>query len=969
MDEHKIDFENKRRKLDCNGKQKSFNRNLIDIFKLHAVEHVAIEYYDIESSKIIKYSDINNAIIEALEILKDLTDYQFIGINYDIPNYCIPSLILGILSKGHGFVYLPLEVSISRKFIQLLNVNYVFAKACLHEADIICEYVIHEQKVFLIKLKHDCTKLVKNDINFAYAIATSGSTGESKIVKVSHGSILPNIIDLKKILEINECDKIAQITNLEFDPSLIEIFLSFACGSTLFLPSDNLRNDPQRLLQIMYKNKVTFLQITPSLLFHRWSFRSLSKTIFSENSSLKVLLLGGEIFPNINKIRKIKHLKNITRIFNIYGITEISCWASINEINLLLSDKDHSSDLGTTLSETIFEVRDENNEIIKDGSKEGSLYIGDLVQVVKGKIFYRGRKGMIIKRFGNKLNLQKLEDIVSQLDHIKQCHSIWDKCNHKLHLIITTVKDFDDISEMRKNILDHLKQLPSIYQPDKIHFINNIKLTRNGKVCGKFLEQLCEEEESAINKDAEKCFRNLWEEFLIRSSKGFLELGGTSLNALQISSTVSEMLNLTFPELIGMMLRNSTFEECSNYVINQIKKKDYYCKEESIRFDNGNSYNSLLKEAKFSHPWQKCRGKSIGSRKNKKNETYGKISNIAICHSYDLKKCVDASPTLFESSEGKQYVTVGSHSGIIFTCELSDEKDAETYQMKLPDRIEASILIIDDFIGIIGCYDNKIYCVNIKSGQIIWSYKTENIIKCTAILCAKTKLIFFGSYDYHVYCLNVNCGSKVWKVKPSNSSITCNGCFHSSTNTVLFGTLNGTCVALKKTTGEIFWKHKLQDPIFSAPVVFKNGLACFCSVNGTISCFNIEANYKIWSYRTNGNIFAHLVLKYDFTRDSEKLIATSMNKNVYILENVEQKPKTKIFQLDGPIFATPWIDDDLIIVNSTNGSCTVMNLLTGERLSNIKLPADTFSSPIMHNQLIGVGCRDNCLYILKLQRE
>lgn len=95
-------------------------------------------------------------------------------------------------------------------------------------------------------------------------------------------------------------------------------------------------------------------------------------TILDKDSQLRVLLLGGEPFPSMKLILKASHLQNMTRLFNIYGITEISCWSSINEIV-----KDHGIDesyLGEPLSETIFQIRNEDNEVITRG--EGILYIG-----------------------------------------------------------------------------------------------------------------------------------------------------------------------------------------------------------------------------------------------------------------------------------------------------------------------------------------------------------------------------------------------------------------------------------------------------------------------------------------------------------------------------------------------------------------------------------------------------------------
>ena len=68
--------------------------------------------------------------------------------------------------------------------------------------------------------------------------------------------------------------------------------------------------------------------------------------------------------------------------------------------------------------------------------------------------------------------------------------------------------------------------------------------------------------------------------------------------------------------------------------------------------------------------WYKCRGqtcKNVSDINEEHKLQYNAISNVKILKTYDLKKCVDASPAVFHYSDGKTYATVGSHSGFIFT--------------------------------------------------------------------------------------------------------------------------------------------------------------------------------------------------------------------------------------------------------------------------------------------------------------
>lgn len=128
-----------------------------------------------------------------------------------------------------------------------LHVNYIFTKYMTSDREIIRQLDIHGQPIYLTKLINVQEKNINRKwYYFAYAIATSGSTGTPKIIKVPHSCILPNIMDLKRILNVTNSDKIAQLTNFTFDPSIVEVFLSLSCDATLFMVSQSLKNEADR---------------------------------------------------------------------------------------------------------------------------------------------------------------------------------------------------------------------------------------------------------------------------------------------------------------------------------------------------------------------------------------------------------------------------------------------------------------------------------------------------------------------------------------------------------------------------------------------------------------------------------------------------------------------------------------------------------------------------------------------------
>lgn len=215
---------------------------------------------------------------------------------------------------------------------------------------------------------------------------TSGSTGRSKIIQIPYERIKKNTHSLRyiiiihfvthfmqiffysKIFGINKSDCIFWGTPLTFDPTLIELLLAMLNGACLVIVPYPVYVNPYSLYKSLFHVKaVSFLQMVPSV-FLRWD--NYYQRIILNSKNIRILSFGGESFPKkILAIPKHDDLK----LFNLYGITEVSCWATVKEINT-----DNIVDeipLGETLEDTVIEVRDENGKAVNNG--KGEIFIGE----------------------------------------------------------------------------------------------------------------------------------------------------------------------------------------------------------------------------------------------------------------------------------------------------------------------------------------------------------------------------------------------------------------------------------------------------------------------------------------------------------------------------------------------------------------------------------------------------------------
>lgn len=70
-------------------------------------------------------------------------------------------------------------------------------------------------------------------------------------------------------------------------------------------------------------------------------------------------------------------------------------------------------------------------------------------------------------------------------------------------------------------------------------------------------------------------------------------------------------------------------------------------------------------------------------------------------------------------------------------------------------------------------------------------------------------------------------------------------------------------------------------------------------------------------------------------------------------------------RLDGQIVSTPNVTDFYIIAATTRGTVFKIDK-SGNILGYIKLMGEIFSSPILFNNSILIGCRDNNIYCLEI---
>ncbi|XP_012035389.1 beta-alanine-activating enzyme isoform X7 [Ovis aries] len=331
----------------------------------------------------------------------------------------------------------------------------------------------------------------------------------------------------------------------------------------------------------------------------------------------------------------------------------------------------------------------------------------------------------------------------------------------------------------------------------------------------------------------------------------------------------------------------------------------------------------------------------------------------------DTGKCVDASPLLVIPALDKSSATVyiGSHSHRMIAVDLYSGK--VKWEQILGDRIESSACVskCGNFI-VVGCYNGLVYVLKSNSGEKYWMFSTENAVKSSATLDPTTGLLYIGSHDQHAYALDIYKKKCVWKLK-CGGTVFSSPCLSLIPSHLYFATLGGLLLAVNPATGDRVWKHSCGKPLFSSPRCCLQYIFIGC-VDGNLLCFT-HFGEQVWQFSTNEPIFSS-----PCTSASEQEIFFGSHDCFIYCCSMKGHLRWK-FETTARVYSTPFVfrnhnhnNEMLLAAASTDGKLWILESKSGQLQSVYELPGEVFSSPVVWESMLIIGCRNNYVYCLDL---
>lgn len=145
---------------------------------------------------------------------------------------------------------------------------------------------------------------------------TSGSTGQSKGVMMTHANVLAAVTSIASYLELTAADRILNILPLSFDYGLYQLLLAAQVGATVVLaPGEWL---PNRVFKMLETQACTVLPLVSTLATMLYQCRRMCSAPLEQ---VKTVTNTGMVL-SFNHIQLLQALFPRARIFSMYGLTE-----------------------------------------------------------------------------------------------------------------------------------------------------------------------------------------------------------------------------------------------------------------------------------------------------------------------------------------------------------------------------------------------------------------------------------------------------------------------------------------------------------------------------------------------------------------------------------------------------------------------------------------------------------------------
>jgi amino acid adenylation domain-containing protein len=518
-----------------------------------------------------------------------------------------PELVISMLAVFKaGAIYLPLDASYPRERLAFVledsgSAAILAAETLLNRLPALTPPVLGVSWNDSGPGAHDVRREQRrvDPESLAYAIYTSGSSGQPKGVEIGHRGLVNLATWHRRTYGVTADDRATLIANPAFDASVWEMWPYLTTGASIHIPSDAVRAVPAHLVQWIADTGITLCFLPTPLA------EAVLQETWPADVALRSLLTGGDRLRQPPK--RLPFL-----LFNHYGPTENTVVTTSCEITE--ADPLRLPPIGVPISNTVAHVLDRSLNPVPVGIA-GELYIGgdglargylnrpeltvrsfvpspfssgarlyrsgDLVRRrADGQLEFLGRADSQVKVRGFRVELGEIEAALSRHPAVKE--SVVVAADERLVAYVVTraearpsaAEDVESLAPVLRGFLQEV--LPDYMVPSAFVPLNAIPVTANGKVDRRVLPALERSRQhaglAAPRTEVERALAAIWQDLLgvehVGIDDNFFEAGGHSLLTIRLHARMKDAFGVD----VSMMdlFRSPTIRDLAKLVTEDV---------------------------------------------------------------------------------------------------------------------------------------------------------------------------------------------------------------------------------------------------------------------------------------------------------------------------------------------------------------------------------------------------------------
>lgn len=399
----------------------------------------------------------------------------------------------------------------------------------------------------------------------AYLIYTSGSSGQPKGVRISHGNLAHYAAAISQRLQAPPGSRWATLATVAADLGLTCVFAALHTGDPLLLPDAALAFDPPAWADFLQQEPVDCLKIAPSHLRGLLALADAGRVL-----PRHLLIMGGEGF-DAALLARVRELAPQLRVFNHYGPSETTVGVICAEITNTAQYVSYLP-LGQPLADCRLRIVDTagnsvprgvSGELLIGGPQVALGYLGqpeaDAFFVdAQGERFYRsgdrvrldrhdrltflGRRDDQVKIRGFRVEPGEVAAWLNSQSSVEQAAVIAMELAGRTQLVayISPQLEGARLDDLKNQARQHL---PDALQPGHWLLLDSLPLTQNGKLDRRALPLPSTPLEPSQQRQVpqgptEQLMAQLWQQLLdcgeVSRDDDFFALGGDSILSLQL---------------------------------------------------------------------------------------------------------------------------------------------------------------------------------------------------------------------------------------------------------------------------------------------------------------------------------------------------------------------------------------------------------------------------------------------------